>query len=102
MLSLVKELLLSKNVPYSLVEPLVKVHQSVQGNAQQRIQDITEIVAELRDPMKVTTEEVVPEDSGDIIMYHVEEFQAEQDGVSKVQYSFILIIFLKHFLTSPH
>ena len=43
-----KELLLSKNVPHSLVEPLLKIHRSVQTNPQQRIQDVTEIIAELR------------------------------------------------------
>ena len=48
LLALVKELLLNKNVPHSLVEPLLKIHRSVQTNPQQRIHDITEIIAELR------------------------------------------------------
>ena len=52
LLALIKELLLKKNVPHSLVEPLMKIHRLVQVNPQQQIQDIAEIISELRDPMK--------------------------------------------------
>ena len=52
MLALVKDLLLQKNVPFTLVKPLMQIHRLVQTNPQQRIQDIAEIIAELRDPMR--------------------------------------------------
>ena len=52
LLALVKDLLLQKNVPFTLVKPLMQIHRLVQTNPQQRIQDIAEIIAELRDPMR--------------------------------------------------
>ena len=54
---MVKELLLDKNVPHSLVEPLLKIHRSVQDDPQQRIQDIAEIIAELMNSMKAEGDE---------------------------------------------
>ena len=53
LLALVKELLLKPSVPHSLVKALMKIHRTVQTNPQQRIQDVAEIISELRDPMKV-------------------------------------------------
>ena len=71
LLALVKDLLLRKNVPFTLVKPLMQIHRLVQTNPQQRIQDIAEIIAELRDPMKEdqsqeeNLEEMMEEENGD-------------------------------------
>ena len=71
LLALVKDLLLRKNVPFTLVKPLMQIHRLVQTNPQQRIQDIAEIIAELRDPMKEdqsqeeNLEEMMVEENGD-------------------------------------
>ena len=75
MLALVKDLLLQKNVPFTLVKPLMQIHRLVQTNAQQRIQDIAEIIAELRDPMR--------EDQGGqnkSSLENEEEEQLEEEG----------------------
>ena len=57
LLALVKDLLVQKNVPFTLVKPLMQIHRLVQTNPQQRIQDIAEIIAELRDPMRDEAED---------------------------------------------
>lgn len=49
---LCKELLANRHVPSVFVEKLMKIHRVVQTNAQVRIQEVAEIIAELRDPMK--------------------------------------------------
>ena len=78
LLALVKELLLKKIVPHSLVEPLMKIHRTIQTNPQQQIQDIAEIISELRDPMKeMNTEQENDEEQAMEI--------AEEKGTSKAE-----------------
>ena len=69
---MVKELLLDKNVPHSLVEPLLKIHRSTQNDPQQRIQDIAEIIAELMNSMKA---------EGDDDTEEMEEDKEEEEKV---------------------
>lgn len=81
MLGLVKELLLKKSVPQAFVEPLMKIHRTVQSNVQQRIQDVAEIISELRDPMKVTIVEEEESKEESLIM----EEDEPNVGMSKVE-----------------
>ena len=68
-----KELLLRTNVPHTFVEPLMKIHRTVQTNGQQRIQDVAEIISELRDPMKIERSDVIGEKS------QIEDESKEED-----------------------
>lgn len=79
MLALVKELLLKRCVPHSFVEPLTQIHRTVQTNPQQRIQDIAEIISELRDPMKEERPEMIMEVADD------EKVMEEKEEMSKVE-----------------
>ena len=88
MLALVKDLLLQKNVPFTLVKPLMQIHRLVQTNPQQRIQDIAEIIAELRDPMREdqsSQEETMEENDENEAEAEVIVSKAEKDRMSENQ-----------------
>ena len=49
---LCKDLMAHKKVTTPFIEPLMEIFTTIRSNADARIQEVTEIIAELRDPMK--------------------------------------------------
>ena len=54
LVALVKDLLGSARVTAPFVEPLMKVFCAVRADVDQRIQEVAEVISEMRDPMQVS------------------------------------------------
>ncbi|CAB4056575.1 YCG1 [Lepeophtheirus salmonis] len=86
--NLMKDMLLSSKVCVLLVPQIIEVYQRVCSNTQTRVQDIAEIIAEIREPMKDDADDIFDK-SGDEMEVDSEPRLSEEEKTENEERDFV-------------